>query len=411
MKIAHINCTDSGSTGKIIADIIRESDSRGYESILFASMKTQKSLPFKTYYTSSRWEQGICHRLNWFGVLQYGFAPLSTYKIFNILRNEQPDVVHVHCANNNMVNIYSLLDYLKKNAIPTVVTNHAEFYYTGSCSYSYECDQWIEGCRKCERLFDATNSKTFDVSHIAWQKMYNAFKGFKNIQIVSVSDWVGERSSKSAILRHLPNMTIKNGVNTTIFKPTHIRGLLDKYDVPKAGKYIFHPTSFFSKNPMSVKGGRFILKLSETLSNEDVIILVAGNTDMIQTDLPQNIKLLGLLTSQEELASFYTLANLTVVTSRKETFGMTVAESLCCGTPLVGFFAGGTESVAIKEYTHFVEYSNIEALRQAVIEMLPFKTQEIAKMISDAAITEYTAEKMASSYNNVYESLLKAPLR
>lgn len=405
MKITHINCTDSGSTGKIIADIIRESDNRGYESMLCASIKTQESLPFKTYYTSSRWEQALCHRLNWLGVLQYGFAPISTHKIFNILRSDQPDIVHVHCANNNMVNIYSLLDYLKKKRIPTVVTNHAEFYYTGSCSYSYECNQWIEGCRKCDRLFEATGSKTFDVSSMAWRKMHDAFKGFENIQIVSVSDWVCERSSQSAILRDLPNMTIKNGVNTSIFKPTQIDNLLDKYNVPKAGKYIFHPTAFFSKDPLSIKGGRFIIELSKNIRDEDVIILVAGNTDMNQADLPQNIKLLGLLMNQKELAAFYTLANLTVVASRKETFGMTVAESLCCGTPLVGFYAGGTESVAIKEYTRFVEFGNVDALKTAVKQMLSFKTPEIQKLIAHKAIVEYTAEKMACSYNNLYERM------
>ncbi len=402
MKIAHINCTDSGSTGKIIADIVRESDSRGHDSLLCTSIKKQNSLPFKAYYTSSRWEQGICHRLNWLGVLQYGFAPVSTYKILQILQREQPDVVHVHCANNNMVNIYALLDYLKKNAIPTVVTNHAEFYYTGSCSHSHGCNQWIEGCKKCDILFEATCSKTFDVAPKAWRKMNYAFKGFHNIQIVSVSDWVCERSSKSAILRDLPNMTIKNGVNTDIFKPTPIGNLMAKYDVPKAERYILHPTAFFSKDPLSIKGGRFIIELSEKLRKEDVMILVAGHTDINQSDLPSNIKLLGLLMNQEELAAFYTLANLTVVASKKETFGMTVAESLCCGTPLVGFYAGGSESIAIKEYTRFVEYSNVEALKQAVMEMFKFKTPESSKQISDKSRAEYTAKKMAGSYNDLY---------
>jgi glycosyltransferase involved in cell wall biosynthesis len=35
---------------------------------------------------------------------------------------------------------------------------------------------------------------------------------------------------------------------------------------------------------------------------------------------------------------------------------MIVAESLCCGTPVVGFKAGGPESIAIDDYCVFVQF-------------------------------------------------------
>ncbi len=34
---------------------------------------------------------------------------------------------------------------------------------------------------------------------------------------------------------------------------------------------------------------------------------------------------------------------------------MVTAESLCCGTPVVGFTAGGPESIAIDAFSNFVE--------------------------------------------------------
>ena len=39
---------------------------------------------------------------------------------------------------------------------------------------------------------------------------------------------------------------------------------------------------------------------------------------------------------------------LTVLTSKRETYGMACAESLACGTPVVAFLAGGTESIALE---------------------------------------------------------------
>ena len=41
------------------------------------------------------------------------------------------------------------------------------------------------------------------------------------------------------------------------------------------------------------------------------------------------------------LAEYYSLVDVTVITSFHETFSMVVAESLSCGTPIVGFKAGG----------------------------------------------------------------------
>ena len=61
---------------------------------------------------------------------------------------------------------------------------------------------------------------------------------------------------------------------------------------------------------------------------------------------------------QSELAAFYSLADVTLLTSEKETFSMVCAESLCCGTPVVGFQAGAPEGISLPavSYTHLDVY-------------------------------------------------------
>ncbi len=406
MKIAHINCSDSGSTGKIILDISQESLQRGYKTIL-CTPSAIANPPIKTYYTSCKYEQGLYRRLCKIGFLQYGFAPLSTWKILRIIQKEQPDVVHLHSINCNMVNIYKLVEYLKKHHIPTVVTNHAEFFYTGSCAHANECNQWISGCKKCDRRYEATGCQVYDLTPKAWQKMYNAFEGFYPIKIVSVSEWVYNRSIHSRILGCLPNMVIKNGVNTNIFKPTEYASILQRYNVPSAKQYILHVTASFSNNINDPKGGRYIIELANAIHDNNIIILVIGSfIDINESQLPSNIKLIGKVINQQELAAFYSLAQITIITSKRETYSMPVAESLCCGTPVVGFYAGGPESIAIKEFTRFVKYGDMNAYIKAVNEFIRVKTQLTATKISEKSIAEYTAEKMAKNYNDLYESLL-----
>ena len=49
---------------------------------------------------------------------------------------------------------------------------------------------------------------------------------------------------------------------------------------------------------------------------------------------------------------------------------MICAESLCCGTPVIGFRAGAPERIALKEYSDFVQYGDLNSLKEKVMEYL-----------------------------------------
>ena len=113
--------------------------------------------------------------------------------------------------------------------------------------------------------------------------------------------------------------------------------------------------------------------------------------------------LLGNISNQSELATWYKKADLTVLTSKRETFGMAVAESLCCGTPVVGFKCGGSESIAIKDFTEFVEFGDIDALENTIrSEWLDFKENNNITEISLIARKKYDSDIMAEKYYKLY---------
>ena len=87
---------------------------------------------------------------------------------------------------------------------------------------------------------------------------------------------------------------------------------------------------------------------------------------------------------------------------------MPTAESLCCGTPVVGFKAGGPESIALLEYSQFCEYGDIQTLKEKLEEVLEIKlTEQNKKEISDIAKQKYEKERMANSYFEIYKGLLQ----
>ena len=82
---------------------------------------------------------------------------------------------------------------------------------------------------------------------------------------------------------------------------------------------------------------------------------------------------------------------------------------MCCGTPIVGFRAGGPESIALKDYSEFVEFGDVDQLEKAITQKwLQFKTDDKSKEISTAAIQTYDKTYMANQYISIYGELTGA---
>ena len=111
---------------------------------------------------------------------------------------------------------------------------------------------------------------------------------------------------------------------------------------------------------------------------------------------------IGRVSNQTELAMYYSMADLTVVTGSRETFSMSVAESMCCGTPVAGFKAGGPESITIPEYSEFVEYGDVDTLEKAVRKML--NTEYDKKNIAEAAEKKFNKKRMTEEYIRIYSA-------
>ena len=164
---------------------------------------------------------------------------------------------------------------------------------------------------------------------------------------------------------------------------------------------VFHATAFFDGSELHNKGGYYILKLAEQLPEYNFII--AGAHANIEAP-PLNVIFLGNISNQSILARLYSIAACTVITSMRETFSMICAESLCCGTPVVGFLCGGLESISVNKYSFFCEHGDVNTLcnltKEAVVNKNPMEISHSAQMI-------YSKEAMTNNYIKHYEELLR----
>lgn len=405
MKVLQVNCVyKKGSTGKITYDLHNGLLEEGIESVVCYGRGVLVKEP-GVYKTCPEWYSKLNNALSRITGIMYGGCYFSTNKLISIIKKEQPDIVHLQCINGYFVNIYRLVTWLKENHIKTVLTLHAEFMYTANCGHALECERWKKGCGGCPRRKAETLSLLFDGTAASWKLMKSAFDGFdEGLIIASVSPWLMERAARSPILANKQQCVVYNGLDTNVFKYYDGSDLRAKHHCENK-KVVFHATPAFNNDPNHIKGGYYVIELARRMP--DVCFVVAGQVTG-DFDVPPNMILLGKLDSQELLARYYSMADLTVLTSKRETFSMVCAESMCCGTPVVGFEAGAPEQIALKEYSQFVEQANLEQLVCAVENVLEFTLNRI-KLEKEAQRT-YAKSTMTERYIELYMELMHAEI-
>lgn len=402
MKILQINNVyDFGSTGKITADIHHELQKQGVESVVCYGRRNQTDEK-NVYKICSEFYSHVQHFFaNVTGVM-YGGCAHSTRKLIQMIEKEKPDVVHLQCLNGYFVNIYQLVTWLKEHHIKTVLTLHAEFMYTANCGHALSCEKWKTGCGNCSRFKEETSSYIWDRTATSWKKMKKAFDGFQDdLIVVSVSPWLLERAKQSPILAGYDHRVVYNGLNTEVFQPWPENDLRQKHGL-KDEKVIFYATPTFSADQNHLKGGYYVLELAKRMQNQKVKFIVAGPYPE-DLKVPDNVIMLGKVSDQKLLAQYYTMADVTLLTSKKETFSMVCAESLCCGTPVVGFCAGGPEMIALPDFSTFVPYGDMEKLQCAVESFMDKEFN--ATDIAHKAHEEYSVKQMTDAYLEIYQNM------
>ena len=358
-----VNCKNS-STGKIVYDLYTMLRQNGDEAAVCYG-RGEELREENIYKFGLDWET-MLHALltritGWTGC----FSFFSTRRLLRFVEEFRPDVVHIHELHAYFVNLRPLLEYLQKNHIRTVHTLHCEFTYTGKCGYSYQCDRWKADCGSCPRLREYVSTLCFDHTTAMLHQKKKLLTGFDDLTIVAPSKWLADRAGQSFLSGHRIEV-IPNGVDTDIFHPWDAADLRTRHHIAEGEKVVLAVAPNLMEER---KGGRQVLKLAERMAGEKVRFILIG-VEGPDTAFPANAIALPPMSDKEKLAQYYSLADCFVICSERETFSMTCAESLCCGTPVAGFRSGAPETVFLEPEAIFVEYNDLNALQAAVCRQL-----------------------------------------
>ncbi|MBR3739646.1 MAG: glycosyltransferase [Clostridia bacterium] len=117
--------------------------------------------------------------------------------------------------------------------------------------------------------------------------------------------------------------------------------------------------------------------------------------------MADNYLIIPKTSDQALLAKYYSMADVFTICSSRENFPTTCVEAQCCGTPVVGFDAGGTKETSILGEEDFVPYGDIESLRIQINKTLGRKLNR--KELAEKAQEEFSKKTMAQRYLQEYD--------
>lgn len=403
MKILQINIFyNEGSTGKIVGDIHSRLLRDGHDSyVVFGRGKAwEKDDPDHLFRTTPGNRSLFYRKLSRITGLRYNTAYFETKKLLRHIDRMNPDVVHLHCMNCAYIEPFVLLRHLGKRGCRVLVTHHADVTITANCDHAFDCEKWENGCGHCATNRSERRSFFIDATHRSWVQMRDAFSKVSRLYASGVSEWMSSRVRRSPFFASAECRTILNGLDTESFTyRTSSACLREKLGIGEYDKVVAHVTPDFSA---AIKGGRYVVELARRMP--DVRFVIIGIKPCEIRNLPANVIPVERIASKHELSEYYSMADVTLLTSYRESFSMVTAESLCCGTPVVGFKAGAPETITIPEFSKFVGYGDIDALQNAVAATIEGRFDRVA--VSEIAKLKYDAEKMYSEYLAYYKDII-----
>lgn len=390
-----VNCKQS-STGKIVYDLYKELTERGHMAAVCYG-RGKRIVEPRIYKFGLDWETYLHALLARITGLNGYFSFFSTRRLIKYVKKFNPDVIHLHETHAYFMNIKPFLKFLKKSKIRIIWTFHCEYMYTGKCGQAFECKKWKVECSNCPLLKEYPKSLFLDRT----KKMYIDKKNLMtdmDMTIVTPSAWLASRVQQS-FLGDKEIRVINNGINTDIFHYNANVQLRKKLGISEDKKIILS----VAPNLMSeLKGGKWVVELAERMQNQNVVFVLVG--DKGECVEQKNIVCVGHVSDAIELAQYYSMADVFVICSKRETFPTTSLEAQCCGAPVVGFDAGGTKETVQDFPENFVTYGALDELEERIGRALLLPNDKTKH--SQSACEKYDKSVMVENYIHLYADII-----
>lgn len=361
-----------GGSGAIATELGKKLAEKGHEIHFISS-----SLPFRLnkMYPNIYYHQVEVNQYSVFQYPPYDIALAS--KMAEVINREGLDLLHVHYAIPHAV-CAILAKQMSERDIKIVTTLHG----TDITVLGYDSsltDAIRFGIEKSDAVTAVSNSLT--------AQTYDLIKPEKSIQIVY------------------------NFIDEQVYRLTNSSYLREEYGIKAGEKVVIHVSNF-----RGVKRVQDVVKafarIAESIPAK--LLLVGDGPEM--TVICRLVNSLGIsekvlfLGKQDNLEELYSISDLMLLLSEKESFGLVVLEAMACGIPCIGTNVGGIPEVISDGKNGFLcELGDIETIAEKGISLLTNEAMHRRFSVEaiNSAYKNFRAELIVSQYEDIYYELLK----
>lgn len=315
--------------------------------------------------------------INQYSVFQYPPYDIAlASKMSEVIKRENLDLIHVHYAIPHAV-CAILAKQMSGTNIPIVTTLHGtDITVLGSDA------SLTESIRFGIEHSDCVTA----VSKSLIEQTYELISPNKHIDLVY------------------------NFIDERIYRPTDSNYLKSKFKIKEDEKVIIHVSNFRPvKRVLDVVQSFYLIQ--KQISAKLLLVgdgpLMAEVTQLVnKLNIRDKVIFLGKQDNVEEL---FSISDLMLLLSEKESFGLVALEAMACGTPCIGTRIGGIPEIIYDEYNGFLcELGNIEEIALKALHILkdPLLQTKFKENALQTALTHFTADKIVANYEDIYYKLV-----
>jgi N-acetyl-alpha-D-glucosaminyl L-malate synthase BshA len=208
-----------------------------------------------------------------------------------------------------------------------------------------------------------------------------------------------------------PIEVIPNFIDSDLYKPDG-KTAFREHIAPNGEKVLVHTSNFrpVKRVPDTIK---ILKKVIEDVPAK--LILIGDGPDRSecerlcrQLDMDDHVKFLG---KQEGLVEILNSADLFLIPSQSESFGLAALEAMACGLPVISSSVGGLPELISHNETGFIaEIGDVDRMAKYVVDLLSNdkKYKLFSKNARNRAVNKFDKSKIIPIYEKHYQTILNS---
>jgi len=320
----------------------------------------------------------------------------------------RPDILHCHNLHGNYFDLRSLPSLSQQ--VPTLLTLHDAWAFSGQCAHSLECDRWKTGCGNCPNLGVPPRCKR-DSTAQAWKRKQEIFRRSR-LFIATPSKWLMSRMDQSILAQSaIGCRVIPNGVDTRVFKPADKRAARAAIGLPDEAMVLLFAANRPRANPWKdYRTLRSALsRVTVKAEGPKLLLVVLGEKGRSEEAGPATIEFVPFQKNAADVARYYEAADVYVHATRADTFPTTILEAMACGLPVVATGIGGIpEQVVDGKTGYLVPQGDADSLASRLQALLddPGLRSSMSRASVRRATSCFSLGRSVDQYLELYEEML-----